>query len=116
MTEEELELVRFPIGRLAQAPYSTEERQRRQNEIRDLPRLLESAVEGLTAEDLQQPFRAGSWTLNQVVHHLADSHMHAFLRFKMALTADQPTVAAYDQDLFVHTADVTAVPVNISIT
>jgi uncharacterized damage-inducible protein DinB len=68
--------------------------------IRALPDELYSAVDGLTDAQLDTPYREGGWTVRQVVHHLADSHMNAFVRMKLILTEDHPTLKPYDQDLW----------------
>lgn len=108
--------VRYPIGKVEHVPYSEDEHVRRANHIKHLPSLLESVVQGLTEEDLQQPYRKGGWTIHQLVHHVADSHMQGFVRIKMALTMDRPTISFYDQDAFVQQPDVLHVPINHSIT
>jgi hypothetical protein len=66
--------------------------------IRALPRELANAVEGLTDKELDTPYRKGGWTARQVVHHIADSHMNAFIRMKLILAEDHPTLKPYDQD------------------
>ncbi len=116
MNGNDLELLRFPIGRYTPHADEPAEFQRRLRDLQHAPTLLEHAVVGLSAEHLAQPYRPGGWTLQQTVHHVADSHMNAFVRMKMALTMDQPTITPYDQDAFVNSADVMQVPVNHSIT
>lgn len=66
--------------------------------IRDLPDAVEGAVRGLDDRQLDTPYREGGWTVRQVVHHLADSHLNAFIRMKLLLTEDRPTLKPYDQD------------------
>ncbi len=68
--------------------------------IRLLPALLGAAVQGLDDARLDTPYRDGGWTVRQVVHHLADAHMHAFLRMKLMLAAHHPTLTPYDQDVW----------------
>lgn len=70
-----------------------------------LPRELAAAYAGLHAEQLDTPYRAGGWTLRQVAYHLADSHMNAFVRLKLALTEDWPTIRPYDEKLWAETPD-----------
>jgi hypothetical protein len=65
---------------------------------------------------LQSPYREGGWTIHQLVHHVADSHMNAYIRFKLALTEDDVTVKSYEEQLWAELNDVRALPVNISIT
>lgn len=83
--------------------------------IRALPEQLEAAVAGLSDEQLDTPYRTSAWTVRQVVHHLADSHMNAFVRMKLILTEDRPRLKPYDQDRWAHTADVTGVPIASSL-
>ncbi|MEH7417964.1 bacillithiol transferase BstA [Neobacillus drentensis] len=66
-------------------------------QIEELPGLLKEAVKGLNKEQLDTPYRAGGWTIQQVVHHLADSHMNAYIRFKLALTEDNPVIKPYEE-------------------
>jgi hypothetical protein len=75
-----------------------EERKAKIQKIRELPDKLEEAVKGLNDAQLDTPYRDGGWTVRQVVHHLGDSHMNSFLRFKWMLTEDTPTIKTYDQD------------------
>ncbi|MEH7748645.1 putative metal-dependent hydrolase, partial [Neobacillus drentensis] len=67
------------------------------NEIEGLPRLLRDALKDLNNEQLDTPYRSGGWTVRQVIHHLADSHMNAFVRFKLALTEENPVIKPYDE-------------------
>lgn len=108
--------LRYPIGKVQHVPYSADEHKRRADHVKHLPALLEGAVSGLSEEDLQQPYREGGWSIHQLVHHVADSHMQGFVRIKMALTMDRPTISFYDQDAFVKQPDVANVPINHSIT
>ena len=108
--------VRYPIGKHQMVPFSQEEKEARLADILFLPRMLEYAVLNLNDDQIQTPYREGGWTVNQVIHHVADSHMNAFIRFKLGLTEDNPTIKPYIQSAWGVTADVTAVPVNLSIT
>ncbi|MEY3542036.1 MAG: hypothetical protein RLZZ204_848 [Bacteroidota bacterium] len=108
--------VRYPIGKHQMVPFSQEEKEARLADILFLPRMLEYAVLNLNDDQIQTPYRDGGWTVNQVIHHVADSHMNAFIRFKLGLTEDNPTIKPYIQSAWGETADVTAVPVNLSIT
>lgn len=65
--------------------------------LQELPSLLQNTVKDLSTEQLQTPYREGGWTLLQVVHHLADSHMNGYIRFKLALTEDQPTIKPFNE-------------------
>lgn len=83
-------------------------------EIEQLPMKLREAVKGLNENQLDTPYREGGWTLRQVVHHLADSHMNSFIRFKLALTEDNPTIKPYDETIWAELADSKS-EVNVSI-
>jgi hypothetical protein len=91
------------------------ERLQKIDAIRKLPDLLEATVAGLTDAQLDTPYRAGGWTVRQVVHHLADSHMNAFVRAKLILTEDHPTVKPYDQDKWAELVDTKRLPVRSSL-
>ena len=107
---------RYPIGRYEPKPYSEELKKEWLHNIRQLPTELEYAIQNLDAEQLQSPYREGGWTIHQLVHHVADSHMNAYIRFKLALTEDDVTVKSYEEQLWAELADVKTLPVNISIT
>jgi hypothetical protein len=77
---------------------SIEERNNKISTIKRLPRDVEAAMSGLTDTQLDTPYREGGWTVRQVVHHLADSHANAFIRMKLILTEDHPTIKPYDQN------------------
>lgn len=81
------------------------ERRERIARLRNLPKLLQEAVKGLDDEQLQTPYREGGWTPAQVVHHLADSHMNAFIRMRLALTEEKPTIKTYRQEVWAELAD-----------
>jgi hypothetical protein len=107
---------RYPIGKYEPQPYSESLKQEWLNNIRQLPTELEYAIQNLDAAHLQSPYREGGWTIQQLVHHVADSHINAYIRFKLALTEDQPTIKSYEEKLWAELADTQIVPVNISIT
>lgn len=75
------------------------------DEIEDLPRLLRDAVKNLDNEQLDTPYRAGGWTVRQVIHHIADSHMNAYVRFKLALTEENPIIKPYDETKWAELSD-----------
>jgi len=106
----------YPIGRFTESPdRSVEARRRRIGDIAALPALLEEAIEGLGDAELDTPYRPGGWTVRQVVHHLADSHMNAYVRVRLVLTEDQPTVKPYDQSLWAGIVDARTAPVGPSL-
>lgn len=92
-----------------------EERRERINRIRRFPSELEVAVKDLTEEQLMTEFIHGEWTVAQNVHHVADSHMNAFIRTKLLLTEDNPTIRPYDQDKFAERVDSFDAPIQYSI-
>lgn len=106
---------RYPIGKLErQTVLSPEERRVAIEQIAQTPGMLSAAVAGLTPEQLDTPYRDGGWTVRQLVHHVADSHMNAFIRFKLALTEQEPTIKPYDEKLWAELADSDA-PVEVSL-
>ena len=106
----------FPIGKYEAQPFSDKQLQEWIIDIKNLPQHLENAVLNLSEAQLDTPYREGGWKVNQLIHHVADSHMNAFIRFKLGLTEDNPTIKPYDQDEWVKLKDVTNVPINISLT
>lgn len=112
-----MEELQYPIGRF-KSPANVTDTQLKGyiNDIRHLPNLIEIAVQGLDAFQLDTPYRPGGWTVAQVVHHLADSHMNAYVRFKLALTEDAPVIKPYDEAAWANLADVRHTPVNASVT
>jgi len=98
--------LRYPIGRFSPPAGSTPDTRATQIQaLRQLPERLRAAVAGLSDAQLDTPYREGGWTVRQVVHHLADSHANAFLRFKHALTEEWPTIKAYDEAAWAKLAD-----------
>ena len=111
----ELEDLRFPTGRFSTPSSSLPEvRAAHIQTLRLLPERLRAAVSGLTDQQIDTPYRAGGWTVRQVVHHLADSHANAHLRFKLALTEDWPTIKPYDEVVWANLAD-SRLPVDVSL-
>jgi uncharacterized damage-inducible protein DinB len=96
--------------------FSTSQKEEWLSDIRFLPQAIENAILNLDESQLQTPYRVGGWTVHQLVHHIADSHMNAYCRFKLGFTEDNPIVKAYDENAWVKTNDVKVLPVNISIT
>ena len=99
MKEEELELLKYPIGRYTGKDPVTEQDIRWYiNTIELFPAKLKHAVTGLSEDELDTPYREGGWTIRQVVHHMADSHLNSYIRFKLALTEDVPAIRPYFED------------------
>jgi hypothetical protein len=108
--------LRYPVGEYVIQPYSDNLKDEWIADIKFLPQALENAISNLDEHQLQTPYRDGGWTVHQLVHHLADSHMNAFCRFKLGYTEDDPVISPYEENLWVNTADVHNLPINISIT
>jgi hypothetical protein len=106
----------YPIGRFAFSGDSTaEQRSVFIDRIEATPARLREAVKGLTAEQLDTPYRPGGWTVRQVVHHVPDSHINSYCRFRLALTEDTPSVKGYDQELWAQLYDAREAPVEVSL-
>lgn len=107
--------LRYPIGELTlEGEISEERRQECIEEIAAAPSQLRTAVEGLSGHHLDTPYRPGGWSVRQVVHHLPDSHLNSYVRFKLALTEPNPTIRPYDQDAWAALVDSQA-PVELSL-
>jgi len=85
------------------------------DQIRRLPSQIEESVAGLTDEQLDTRYRDGGWTLRQVVHHVADAHLNAFIRMKLTMAEENPTIKPYDQDEWARFPDAAAFPVEASL-
>ena len=108
--------VRYPIGKFESQPYSQELRTKWLRDIKFLPNDLELAIQNLDEHQFNTPYREGGWTVKQLVHHVADSHMNAYIRFKLAMTEDNPTLKTYEEKEWANLPDVYTVPVNVSVT
>lgn len=107
---------RYPVGKFAyDGDRSTEARSAHIDVLAALPAQLAASVHGLTAAQLDTPYRDGGWTVRQVVHHVPDSHMNAYVRFKLALTEPSPTIRPYDEASWARLSDVREVPVETSL-
>jgi hypothetical protein len=108
--------LRYPVG---PCEYPTvvppEARQRHIDDIAALPQRLFEAVAGLNDDQLDTPYRTGGWTVRQVVHHFADSHINAYVRFRLGLTEEQPTIKPYDEKRWAELADSRSAPTEISL-
>lgn len=106
----------YPIGRWASPDQLTgREIDAAVARIAALPGRLRSAVQGLDPAQLATPYRPGGWTVQQVVHHLADSHINAYIRIKLALTEEEPRITAYNQEAWATLPDVELVPIAVSL-
>ena len=107
---------RYPIGRFRRPEtISPEDRTAAIAAIAGMPGLLKSAVQGLDREQLDTPYREGGWTVRQTVHHCADSHLNAFIRVRLALTEDWPTIKPYDEKAWATLWDSTGAPAGWSL-
>ncbi|MEO7924485.1 MAG: YfiT family bacillithiol transferase [Chitinophagaceae bacterium] len=111
----ELDL-RYPIGKYEPQPFSIAQKIEWLADIKFLPLHIENSILNLDEAQLHTVYREGGWTIHQVVHHVADSHMNAYIRFKVGLTEDNPTIKPYDEQQWAEMHDVEKLPVNISIT
>jgi uncharacterized damage-inducible protein DinB len=117
---EEMDL-QYPIGKFTWARTgegllaSEAERQQWLSEIEAAPAKLRAAVAGMTEAQLDAPYRPGGWTVRQVVHHLADSHLNSYVRFRLALTEDEPPIKPYKQEDWAKLSDARTAPVEISL-
>ena len=108
--------LRYPIGKF-QFPQtvSTDDRARFIREIAEAPLNLRDAVKGLDESQLNTPYRPGGWTIRQVIHHVPDSHMNSYVRFRWALTEENPDIKAYHEDLWAELPDAKTAPVEVSL-
>jgi uncharacterized damage-inducible protein DinB len=107
---------RYPIGRFEAPPAITrEQREIWIGDIEHLPANLRRAVAGLNDEQLDTPYRRDGWTVRQVIHHLADSHMNAYVRFRLALTETAPTIKPYDEAAWARLPDAKTAPIEPSL-
>src|SRR5947207_12366514 len=108
--------IRYPVGQFVLPDSTTaQERSAWINEIARAPHDLRAAVSGLSEEQLDTPYRPGGWTIRQVVHHVPESHMNAYVRIKLALTEDAPTIKTYEEQLWAELPDVTRCPIDVSV-
>ncbi len=108
--------LRYPIGQFEhRGEVTDEDLERWLGEIEALPRALRDAVAGLSDEQLDTAYRPGGWTLRQVVHHIPDSHLNSYVRFKWALTEDEPDIKTYEEARWAELADYRTVPIETSL-
>jgi uncharacterized damage-inducible protein DinB len=111
-----MEDLRYPIGRFAFPEEVTPgERQAWIAQIAEAPGRLRAAVAGLGADQLDTPYRPGGWRVRQVIHHLPDSHINSYVRFKLALTEDTPVIKPYDEARWAELPDASTTPVEASL-
>jgi len=108
--------LQYPLGRFEWPTHITpEDRHQWINALADLPGQLRAAVAPLTAAQLATPYRPGGWTLRQTIHHVADSHMNSYIRFRLALTEDAPIIKPYDEARWAELPDAAHAEVDLSL-
>jgi len=107
---------RYPIGKYQPQPFSEKLLKDWRNDIKFLPQSMENAILNLDADQLATPYREGGWTVTQVVHHVADSHINAYTRFKLGLTETNPVIKPYDEAAWAELSDTREIPINVSLT
>jgi len=112
-----MEDMRFPVGKFHyDGPLTSEQQKSFLEAIAQTPAQLRAAIKGLSDSQLDTPYRPEGWTVRQVVHHVPDSHLNAYVRFKLALTEEDPTIKPYAEDRWAELADTKATPVEVSLT
>ncbi len=108
---------RYPVGTFEMpAQVTASRRQQAIDELAATPAKLRAAAKGLSDSQLDTPYREGGWTVRQVLHHIPDSHLNAYVRLKLALTEEKPTIKPYDQEAWANLADSKSTPVEVSLT
>ena len=108
--------LRYPIGKFTyEGPLREEDQQQFLNDIEQAPAKLRAAVSGLSPQQLDTPYRPEGWTVRKVVHHVPDSHLNAYVRFKLALTEQEPTIKPYAEELWAELSDTRLTPVEVSL-
>ena len=108
--------LRYPIGQFEFAgPTTDDDRRRLIDKIEQTPSRMRAAVAGLNEEQLDTPYRPEGWTVRQVVHHVPESHLNSYTRFKLALTEDEPTIKPYFEDRWAQLDDARQAPVALSL-
>ena len=113
----QLEALRFPTGRFHRPsfPLSPADRTRMIGVIAETPAKLRAAVAGLSEQQLDTPYRDGGWTVRQLVHHVPDSHINSYVRFRLGLTEEAPTIKTYEEDRWAQLADARSAPIEMSL-
>ena len=113
----DLDALRYPVGKFERvtAPLGRSSRAPLLKTIEDTPARIRSLVGGLGDADLERPYRPGGWTIRQVVHHVPDSHMNAYIRMKLAVTEDTPAIRTYEEQLWAELPEAKSGPVELSL-
>jgi hypothetical protein len=108
--------LRYPIGKFQYAGSASDSDIRTWiDQIAELPSKMRDAVAGLSAEQLDTPYRPGGWTVRQVIHHVPDSHINSYVRFRLALTEDEPIIKPYEENRWAELPDARTAPVELSL-
>ena len=112
-----MEDLRYPIGKfdMDKGPNTGDERKRLVDAIAEMPERLRQALAGLNGKQLDTPYREGGWNPRLLTHHLADSHMNAYVRYKLALTEHNPTIKPYNEAAWAELADSRITPIDVSL-
>ena len=111
-----MEDLRYPVGKFNfEADLTEEQIKQAIDDIAEAPAKLRAAVNGLTDAQLDTPYREGGWTARQVVHHVVDSHLNSYIRLRLALTEDEPTIKPYDEGQWAELVDARTSPVEVSL-
>lgn len=108
--------LRYPVGKFHfNGPFSDDQKAKLIDEIAQAPANLRGSVKDLAPLQLDTPYRPEGWTLRQVAHHVPDSHLNAYIRFKLALTEEEPTIKPYEEDRWAQLPDTKNTPVEVSL-
>jgi len=107
--------LRYPIGKFTFDRATEQQRNQFIDDIEQAPAKLRAAVAGLSGEELDTPYRPGGWTVRQVVHHVPDSHINSYVRFKLALTESEPTIKPYQEDRWAELGEARSAPIEVSL-
>ena len=114
---DDLDRLRYPIGRMERpnTPLDRATREAHLATIEGLPARIRALVDGLSDAELDTPYRPGGWTVRQIVHHLPDSHLNSYVRMKLAVTEDAPTVKTYHEDRWAELPEAKSGPIDMSL-
>lgn len=111
-----MENLKYPIGRYTAAEsYTPQQIEEKITELKLFPTHLNTLVKNLSETDLSKTYREGSWTIKQLVHHIGESHTNCYIRLKLALTEDNPTIKPYDENLWVKSKENEILPISVSL-
>lgn len=114
--QQNIENLKFPIGKFQKSQFITQELiQNWKKTIAEFPEKIKNETQNLTESELEKQYRPNGWTIKQIVHHCADSHMNSFIRFKLALTEDRPTIKPYFENLWAELFDSKNIPIDSSV-